>query len=222
MRRLERRAFLKWSAALGAALCLPRLTPPLRLASTLPLPGPHHFFPNPDALLARGPRDFDVWLVPAYVAAEWIQRGGLAQLSGPPHRAHDPDGAFTRPHRFVVQHAFNWEWPRLTLGLALQQRGHSPNAAHPGHLAQLAADFPRADESPAGILIEYDWVIPRDAANGEAAHRHLAALAPANAPAPASAAVPLMLWPAPMRAHAEALWPLIHRRYAPSNAKRKS
>jgi hypothetical protein len=221
MRRLERRAFLKWSAALSAALCLPRLTPPLRLASTLPLPGPHHFFPNPDALLTRGPRGFDALLIPAYVAAEWIQRGSLAQLTGPLHRAHDPEGVFTRPQHFAVQHAFNWDWPRLTLGLALQQRGQSPNAAHPGYLAQLADDFPRADASSTGILIEYDWVIPREATNAEVAHRHLAALAPANALVP-SCAAPLMLWPAPLRAQAEVLWPLIHQRYSPSNTQRKS
>jgi hypothetical protein len=152
--RLPRRTFLKISAALGVAAYL-QPARGLRLASTLPLPFPHQRFPNAEALLTHR-LDFDLLLVPAYLAAELIQRGALQTVPGVPGRAHDPDGAYTIPYlttlsTILYRHippADLWHsntlWPaspRLVIGLALLRRGYSPNDSHPGHLAQIEKDL---------------------------------------------------------------------------------
>ncbi len=155
---MNRRAFLKLSAGLGAATAL-RLPRGLALASTLPLPIPHQYFPNGEALLAHDLSRFDLLLLPAYAAVDLIRRGALRRLAGPADRAHDPDGAFTIPYATAVAAlAFRgapaasfadlfvrtalWpDDPRLALGAALLRRGWSPNDTHPGHLAQIEKDL---------------------------------------------------------------------------------
>jgi hypothetical protein len=164
MTRLSRRAFLKLSAA--AAAFVGALQPGLRLATSLPIPGPHHYFPDADELLARAAR-FDLVLVPAYVAAGLIRREAARPLSGPPGRAHDPAGAFTVPHQVAVlalvyrgrpparpslDHAFRpgalWpDYPRLAIAAALWRRGSSVNDTHPGHLARAGDDLGQARPS---------------------------------------------------------------------------
>ena len=170
---MNRRAFLKLGAALGAAAAV-QLPPGAALASTLPLPVPHHYFPNAETLLAHDLRRFDLLLVPAYAAAELIRRGALRPLNGPPGRAHDPDGAFTIPYAFGLAalayrgarpQSFADLWlrdslwpdePRLVLGAALLRRGWSPNDSHPGRLAQVERDLlelrPRVVAHPAAGL----------------------------------------------------------------------
>lgn len=185
---MNRRAFLKLSAGLGAALALPRF--PLRLASTLPLPFPHTFIANPDTALDL--RAWDALLVPAYRAAEWIQHGQLQPLAGPPGRAHDPEGAFTRPHQFRIHRTIQSQWPRLAIGLALQNLGHSPNDWHTGHVAQALRHLQqRAPLWSAGVLVEYDWVLTHPSL----AQSFLAAQPCAPVPTVASAP-PLLPWPA--------------------------
>ena len=156
--RLSRRAFLKLSAAFGAAAAL-KLPRGLAIASTLHLPVPHHYFASAESVLARGLSQFDLLLVPAYAAAELIQHNALQTLRGSPHRAHDPEGAFTVPHAYAVSAlvyrdtrpgAFDdlWQrsalWPddaRLAGGAALLRRGYSPNDTHPGRLRQVERDL---------------------------------------------------------------------------------
>ena len=162
--RLNRRSFLKLSAlglagwGLAPAQTLPPppgLSP--RLAATLPIPFPHHYVADPEILLTRLPAEVDLLLVPAYIAAGLIQRGRLLPLAGPPGRAHDPEGAYTLPYRCAASAVLHpagrapadpWQpalaWPsfgRLMLGAALQRRGHSPNDAHAGHVAQAGQDL---------------------------------------------------------------------------------
>ena len=106
--RFNRRAFLKLSAAVGAACFHPPAHPStsialrsvsaqdasaasgLSIASTSTLPFPHHYFPNAESLLTRRLAAFDLLLVPAYAAAELIHRGALQKIPGAPGRAHDP------------------------------------------------------------------------------------------------------------------------------------
>ncbi|MGQ0601906.1 MAG: hypothetical protein ACT4QE_09455 [Anaerolineales bacterium] len=97
---MSRRAFLLTGAATAlSTLILPRR---LRLGSALPIS--HHFNSDADELTQHAAR-FDALLISAYAAAELIARNRLRPLAGPPKlsggRAHDPDGAFTVPHRVV-------------------------------------------------------------------------------------------------------------------------
>jgi len=114
--------------------------------------------------LAVHAEHFDLLLLPAYAAAGLIREGRLRRLSGPPGRAHDPDGAFTAPHslqftmlayrepapeRITLAHLFQpgslWpEYPRLIIGLALLRRGYLPNTEDPAHLQQVEDDLRRA------------------------------------------------------------------------------
>jgi hypothetical protein len=149
-----------------------------RIASTLPLPFPHAYFPDPEALLAsvRSLARFDLLLAPAYIAAELIQRGVLQATGGMPEwapgRAHDPDGTFTIPYRYKIgalryseggapasmpSWSELWQadgrilWPsgsRLAIGAALLSRGYSPNDTHAGHLAQAGDDLARLESAP--------------------------------------------------------------------------
>ena len=135
------------------------------MASGLRLLMPHEYFPEPEALLSYPPGQFDLLLMPAYVAASLIQQGMLQVIDGAPGRAHDPDGAYTLPHSYrvgaltyadgwPVSSAPSWKdlwraearavWPasaRLAIGAALLRRGYSPNDTHPGHLAQAEKDL---------------------------------------------------------------------------------
>jgi spermidine/putrescine-binding protein len=162
--RLNRRAFLKLSAAFGLAAYL---RPPVQpvIASTHPLPFPHHYFPNAELLLTQPLGLYDLLVVPAYLAAELIRRGALRQLNGDlpqsTGRAHDPEGAFTLPYAFAIGGLAyrglppkSWDdlwnsdalWPdssRLVLGAALLRRGYPLNDTHPGHLAQIEEDLIR-------------------------------------------------------------------------------
>ena len=164
--RLHRRTFLKLSAALGAAAyplgsaqdALKSAEGPA-IASTFPLPFPHRYFPNAEALLSRRLSAFDLLLVPAYAAAELIRRDALETIEGLPGRAHDPDGAYTMPHLTAVSailyrdaqprsldDLWNAEtlWPdssRLVIGMELLRRGYPLNDTHSGHLAQIENDL---------------------------------------------------------------------------------
>ncbi len=158
--RLHRRTFLKLGAALGAAvsLPLPRLNS-FAIASSLPLPIPHTYFAEVEALLRSRLSAFDALLVPAYVASELIRRAALQRVAGPPGRAHDPDGAFSLPYATAIAAlvyrgappqslADLWQpeavWPdsaRLVIGAALLRRGCPLNDTHPGHLAQVEKDL---------------------------------------------------------------------------------
>src|SRR5262249_26471328 len=60
-----------------------------RLTSALPLPG-LPFLPFPERLLQAPRLALDAALLPAYIAAQLIQRGWLQALPGPPGRAPDP------------------------------------------------------------------------------------------------------------------------------------
>lgn len=158
---MTRRSFLRLTAALGVAAHW-KPPPGLAVASTLPLPFPHHYFPDADSLLARPLAAFDLLLVPAYAAADLARRGALRAMPGmarSPGRAHDPDGAFTVPYSAAISAlAYRgvppsslddlWRrdalWPdssRLVLGTALLRRGYPLNDAHPGHLAQVEKDL---------------------------------------------------------------------------------
>jgi len=173
---VHRRTFLKLSGACGAA-CLRLSSAPwsgIAIASTLPLPFPHHAFPNPETLLARRRPAFDLLLVPAYAAVELIRRQALQPLVGPPGRAHDPDGTFTIPYAWAVggllytgdpPQALDDLWrrpslwpdsPRLVIGAALLRRGYPLNDTHPDHLAQVEQDLlqlrPRIVPDPAAGL----------------------------------------------------------------------
>jgi len=162
--RLNRRTFLKLSAALGIAAYLRPATGPV-IASTYPLPIPHRYFPNAESLLSQPLALYDLLLVPAYLAADLIRRGALRQLSADlPKtlgRAHDPESAFTVPYALAMGGlAYRgappqsldtlWHtdalWPdssRLVLGAALLRRGHPLNDTHPAHLAQAGEDLIR-------------------------------------------------------------------------------
>ena len=278
--RLSRRAFLKLSAAgaagwglapawsaQAAALGAPRL------AATLPVPFPHRYYPDPEALLAKHPAGFDLLLVPAYLAAGLIRRHTLQPLAGPRGRAHDPEGAYTLPYRYAASAILHpagvapsdpWQarlaWPafgRLLFGAALQRQGYSPNDIHAGHLAQAGEDLAalglaitadplatlQAGTAPAafmpvplldtgefaldegleaalppwgGVLIEYDWVIPANAPDPDAALAFLETLPPA----PAKPSLPLVpLAPLPDRAQAQhgRLWASLARPRRPAN-----
>ena len=181
-RGLSRRTFLKLIAMSGAAAWLKPVVdsqpgngfPPARdfqpgcdlqplIASSLPLPYPHHYVPDADTLLTRRLSAFDVLLIPAYAAAALIRRGEVRALTGEHFlslgRAHDPDGAFTLPHVFATGALLSrgaslnsladlWRadavWPdsaRLVIGAALMRRGYSPNDIHSGHMAQIEQDL---------------------------------------------------------------------------------
>ena len=171
--RTTRRHFLKLgAAAVAAGLALPLIgwpagtpgSPPLRIASALPLPG-YDYLPFPEKLLTPAADRPDLALVPAYVAALLVRHGRLQPLAGPPGRAHDPDGHYSVPHAYRVAalrfpdetgapQSASWAdlwtgraaWPassRLIVGAALLRRGYSPNDSHPGHLAHAAADLER-------------------------------------------------------------------------------
>jgi hypothetical protein len=149
VRAVSRRAFLLAGAAALGTLLWPRS---LQLGVALPI---GHYF-NPDAdELAREAIRFDALLLPAYAAAELIARDALRQITGPPGRAHDPEGAFTVPHTVVcypiTDELFSPRavWPRfgrLALAAALLHRGHPVNDQHPGHVKQAALDL--ADARP--------------------------------------------------------------------------
>ncbi len=159
-RRLNRRGFLKLSALAGLAAAVRLPDPGLRIATALPLPGyPVTSF---DAWPHRPPPGFDLLRLPVYLAAAYIRNGAVLPLAGAPGRAHDPEGAFTQPSRYLAgallsappAAARRWAqlwtqppgaaWPnsaRLVLAVALLRRGYSPNDTHPGHLAQAEADL---------------------------------------------------------------------------------
>lgn len=214
---VSRRAFLKLSGALSVALPWP-VAGGLRLASTWPIAYPHHYFPNPEALVARGLSQFDLLLLPAYAAAELIQANALQTLPGLPgrasagSRAHDPEGAFTLPYHsqsFTLPLTSAWpNHPRLVVGAALWARGYSPNDSHPGHLAQIEKDLlahrqlTRPDV--AALKIEYDWVMPRTPSNTRAALEFLTSLRPLTS-AP-QAGLPLMPLPITARRQIAAMW----------------
>lgn len=158
----SRRQFLQLAAAFGLAgpLCRPQTTqaaPALNIASVWPLPIPHQRVSNPADFLTQPLAAYDLVLAPAYIAAELIQRALVQTLPGAPDRAHDPEGAFTRPYNYLVS---TWacrgalpasladlkpgrslwpNFPRLALGAALQWWGVSPNTTHPGVLAEVVA-----------------------------------------------------------------------------------
>lgn len=145
---LTRRAFLKLSVALSSTLLAQSASNDrLRVARWWPTAPPT----APDDALAT----HDLLLVPAYLAAEWIQRRALAPLASPPGRAHDPEGAFTIPHVYTLTTVIPptqplyplWHtstlWPsdpRVLIGLAFLRRGYLPNDPHPGHIAQIERD----------------------------------------------------------------------------------
>jgi hypothetical protein len=211
---LDRRAFLKLGGALGlaTAFALPPASK-VRIASAWPLPFPHRCFPNPDHLLAQDLSRFDLLVIPAYAAAELIQRGALCALPGSPGRAHDPEGTFTQPCHYDVRAlplASAWpDHPRLVVGAALWARGYSPNDSHPGHLAQIEPDLLArrlpAREGAAALLIEYDWVIPLNA-NREAALAFLRGQRSAVSSHAKRSAIPLMPLPSAARSHISQLW----------------
>lgn len=216
-RLLSRRAFLKLSGAASVAVQWPARRG-LRLASTWPLSYPHHYFPNPETLLAYGLNQFDLLLLPAYAAAELIQTNALQTMPGLPgrasagSRAHDPDGAFTLPYLYqtiTLPLASTWpNHPRVVIGAALWARGYSPNDSHPGHLAQVEQDLlvrrPPKRSDPAMLVVEFDWVIPRAALKATAACEFLASLRPLT-PGP-RAAVPLMPASPAARAQISQIW----------------
>jgi spermidine/putrescine-binding protein len=173
--RSSRRSFLKLGAVAAAGVLALRLRQPapmtsgvfrLRVASALPLPNVQ-FLPFPERLLTARLDPIDIALVPAYVAAQLIQKHLLQPLHGPSGRAHDPEGHYTVPFAYRVAalrfaseraapKAAAWDdlwsapggaaWPafgRVITGAALLRRGYSPNDAHPGHLAQAADDLGR-------------------------------------------------------------------------------
>jgi hypothetical protein len=215
---LSRRAFLKWSGVL--AIGATQLTFPhagqLRIASTWPLTQPHQYLPNPDSLFNRDLTSFDLLLVPAYVAAELIQRGALQALSGSPGRAHDPEGAFTQFHHsetIRLPLASAWpDHPRLVVGAALWARGYSPNDSHPGHLAQIEKDVLArrlpARSDTAALLIEYDWVIPQGARRDLSLEflRYQHSPTPAIPQSAQHPAIPLMPLPHAARAQMAQWW----------------
>lgn len=216
---LNRRAFLKLSGALSVAIHWPALVSGgMRLASTWPIVYPHHYFPNPEALLAHGLSQFDLLLLPAYAAVELIQAGAVQTLPGLPgrasagSRAHDPEGAFTLPYHYeAIKLPLPSVWPnhpRVVIGAALWARGYSPNDSHPGHLAQIEKDLlaqrpPRRSDT-ATLVIEYDWVIPRTARHTQGALEFLTNLRPLT-PNP-GAAIPLMPFSRAARAQISQLW----------------
>jgi len=137
----SRRTFFKVSALLSALTL--RFGRPLAVASALPMAGAYI---NMDADELE-PLKFDAALLPAYAAVHGIHQRDLHRLSGPPGRAHDPEGAFTVPFKIMIaavayagaepaqplfEHLWTREalWPRfgrLALGVALVRRGYSPN-----------------------------------------------------------------------------------------------
>lgn len=137
----SRRTFFKVSAVLSALTL--RLGRPLAIASALPLVGAHVNI-EADEL---EPLNFDTALLPAYAAMYFIRQRHAQRLSGPPGRAHDPEGAFTIPSKMMIaavayagaepmqpllEHVWAREavWPRfgrLALGVALLRHGYSPN-----------------------------------------------------------------------------------------------
>lgn len=137
----SRRTFFKVSAVLSALTL--RLGRPLTIAAALPLVGAHV---NIDADELE-PLNFDTALLPAYAAVHLIRQRHAQRLSGPPGRAHDPEGAFTVPSKMMIaavayagveplqpllEHVWAPEalWPRfgrLALGVALVRHGYSPN-----------------------------------------------------------------------------------------------
>ena len=159
-RRLNRRGFLKLGALAGVAAAVHLPDPGLRIGSALPLAG--YAVTRFDAFPQRPPPGFDLLRLPAYLAATYIRNGAVLPLDGQRGRAHDPDGAFTQPARYLAGAllggasgtARRWQqlwaqppgaaWPnsaRLVLAAALLRRGYSPNDTHPGHLAQAEADL---------------------------------------------------------------------------------
>ncbi len=249
---VSRRAFLKLCAVGGVALWFQPAGPAAEpaLASALPLPYPHQSMADADGLLTpEGRRHwsaFDLWLIPAYTAAALIQHGAVQALTVPAAwargRAHDPDGAFTRPHAWAasVLAEGGWAdvpWPasaRLVLGAALMRRGYSPNDAQPHHLAEIEQDLlaqhpaaltwhllsagpalPRHLAWPAAgaMVVEYDWVIPREAPHPAAAMAFLRRLVPQTCPRLAPVRqVPLTPLSAEALARRAALWARLRSR----------
>ncbi|MCS6910396.1 MAG: hypothetical protein NZM11_07490 [Anaerolineales bacterium] len=168
-RFVSRRAFLALGLVAAATLtALPpatkaRLKFGLRVAAALPTRLTRRVFADADALAAQA-ESFDLLLLPAYVAAGLIRAGQVQRLSGPPGRAHDPDGAFTVPHslqftalfyrgaapeHISLDHLFQpgalWpNYPRLMIALALLRRGYLPNDEEPPHLLQVEDDLRHA------------------------------------------------------------------------------
>jgi hypothetical protein len=151
-RPLSRRAFLKLTAACGAAVSFRLPAEPLNIGAAWPAPGTRHYHPNPTALLEVA---FDLLLVPAYIAGAIIAQGRAAPLpTRAPQRAHDPDGAFTKPyfyglavwvaqgappttaHALATRRVLGPDFPRLWLAATLPWVGHAPNTRHPGHCAE--------------------------------------------------------------------------------------
>lgn len=148
----SRRTFFKVSALLSALTL--RLGRPLTIASALPLAGAHV---NIDADKLE-PLNFDTALLPAYAAMYLIRQRHAQRLSGPPGRAHDPEGAFTIPFKMMIaavaypgaepvqpllEHVWAREalWPcfgRLALGVALIRHGYSPNTLNLNEVEEAA------------------------------------------------------------------------------------
>jgi hypothetical protein len=168
-RLLSRRAFLTLGLTTAAAfIAFPTardasVETRLRLAAALPTRLTRRVIADADALAAQADH-FDLLLLPAYAAAGLIREGRVQRLSGPPGRAHDPDGAFTVPHslqftalfycgaapeHLTLDHLFQpgalWpDYPRLIIALALLRRGYLPNDEEPAHLLQVEDDLRRA------------------------------------------------------------------------------
>jgi hypothetical protein len=162
-RPVSRRAALTLGLTAAAALALVKAQSGPYLAAALPTRLTRRTIADADSLAEQAER-FDLLLLPAYAAAGLIREGRLRRLSGPPGRAHDPDGAFTAPHslqfttllyhgaapeRITLAHLFQpgalWpEYPRLIIGLALLRRGYLPNTEDPAHLQQVEDDLRRA------------------------------------------------------------------------------
>lgn len=168
-RPVSRRTFLTLGLTTAAALPTfaiakdARLRAGLHLAAALPTRLTRRLIADADALAAQA-EHFDLLLLPAYAAASLIRAGRVHRLSGPPGRAHDPDGAFTVPHslqftalfyrgaapeRLTLDHLFQpgalWPaYPRLIIALALLRRGYLPNDEEPAHLQQVEDDLRRA------------------------------------------------------------------------------
>lgn len=168
-RPVSRRAFLTLGLTAAAAFTAlskakdANVQTGLHLAAALPTRLSRRVIADADALAAQA-ESFDLLLLPAYAAAGLIRQGRAQPLSGPPGRAHDPDGAFTVPHslqftalfyrgaapeRITLDHLFQpgalWpRYPRLIIALALLRRGYLPNDEEPAHLQQVEDDLRRA------------------------------------------------------------------------------
>jgi hypothetical protein len=190
----SRRTFFKLSVATLASLTLAR---GFRLASALSLNMPH------TRLVPFAPLPFaDLYLLPAYLAAQLIQADALMPLYGPP-RAYDLDG-ITTPYTT----RYTGDDPRLIIGYALARHGYSPNTPNVGHLTLIEKDLTpkgksvptatwhrQADANAPLLALEYAWCLPRASSNPSLARELIHTVA-----FPQLAAIPIT--PLPPRLHA--------------------